>query len=48
MHAGQPDRATCSPAGSRLHDKPLPDDEVALAEISNRLSADGHVFVVVA
>lgn len=35
------------PAGQRLHDKPLPNDETALAEIFERLAKHGRVLVVV-
>jgi transposase len=35
------------PAGGRLHDKPLPNDEAALTEVFTRLSAHGNVLVVV-
>ncbi|QJY50658.1 IS110 family transposase [Pseudonocardia broussonetiae] len=35
------------PTGQRLHDKPLPNDETALAEIFQQLSVHGRVLVVV-
>jgi transposase len=35
------------PAGGRLHDKPLPNDEAALTEVFTRLSAHGNVLVIV-
>jgi transposase len=35
------------PSGQRLHDKPLPNDEAALAEVFTRLSTHGQVLVIV-
>ena len=35
------------PAGQRLHDKPLPNDEAALTEVFERLAAHGRVLVIV-
>ena len=35
------------PAGQRLHDKPLPNDETALTEVFERLAAHGRVLVIV-
>jgi hypothetical protein len=35
------------PAGKRLHDKPLPNDEGALAAVLSKLSGHGKVLVVV-
>ncbi|MCW2718478.1 IS110 family transposase [Pseudonocardia sp.] len=35
------------PSGQRLHDKPLPNDEAALAEVFTRLSTHGRVLVIV-
>jgi len=34
-------------AGRRLHDKPLPNDEAALAEIFDKLTAHGRVLMIV-
>lgn len=35
------------PAGQRLHDKPLPNDEAALAEVFTQLQSHGPVLVIV-
>lgn len=35
------------PAGRRLHDRALPNDEAALVEVFTRLSAHGPVLVIV-
>jgi transposase len=35
------------PTGQRLHDRPLPNDETALAEVFQRLTGHGRVLVIV-
>jgi len=36
-----------NPAGRRLHDKVLPNDEAALLEVFEKLAVHGHVLVIV-
>ncbi|MDQ1304344.1 MAG: hypothetical protein QG671_171 [Actinomycetota bacterium] len=49
VDVGKSEHHACAldPAGKRLHDKPLPNDEAALAGVLSRLKAHGRVLVVV-
>ncbi len=49
LDVGKSDHHACAldPAGKRLHDKALPNDQAALLEVFIRLSAHGPVLVVV-
>ena len=49
LDVGKSDHHACAldPSGKRLHDKPLPNDETALAAVFARLAEHGKVLVVV-
>jgi len=49
VDVGKSDHHACAldPAGKRLYDKPLPNDEAALIGVLSRLTAHGRVLVVV-
>ena len=49
LDVGKSDHHACAldPSGKRLHDKPLPNDETALAAVFTRLAEHGKVLVVV-
>ena len=49
VDVGKSDHHACAlaPSGERLHDRPLPNDEAALAEVLSKLQARGRVLVIV-
>lgn len=49
LDVGKSEHHACAlnPAGKRLHDKPLPNDEAALVEVFTKLTARGRVLMVV-
>lgn len=49
LDVGKSDHHACAldPAGKRLHDKALPNDQAALLEVFTRLSAHGPILVIV-
>ena len=49
LDVGKSEHHACAldPAGRRLHDRPLPNDQTALAEVFTRLTEHGPVLVIV-